>query len=64
MKPELENWQSLNAAITKLGEKECLELIDIESSNRKRLQVLLRIHSRLNKVRAKRERQELRSLAN
>ena len=55
----LASWNSLNAAIVSASEEDCLKLLNSEKSGRARRMFLLRIHSRLNKVRADRERLEL-----
>jgi hypothetical protein len=55
----LESWDSLNDFIMKADEKTCRELLDIEQKNRSRTQFIKRIHSRLNKVRADAERENL-----
>lgn len=56
------SWQDLNAAMTKADEADCLSMLKEEKKGKRRLQYMLRIHSRLNKVRADRERLELRAL--
>lgn len=55
------SWRDLNAAMTQADEAACLSLLKEEKRGKRRLQYLLRIHSRLNKVRADRERAELRA---
>lgn len=59
--PALLSWVALNDALREADEFECQELIDEEKKGRKRKQFIKRIHSRLNKVRADRERVELES---
>jgi hypothetical protein len=56
----LRTWVSLNVAMLDADEKYCKALLKEELAGRKRVRFILRIHSRLNKVRAKRERGELR----
>lgn len=55
----LVSWIALNEALRDCNEDVCKGLLKEELSGRKRTQFLKRIHSRLNKVRATRERQEL-----
>lgn len=58
--PELISWEALNDAIMKAEtEEECAKLLKQELRGRKRKQFALRIHSRLNKLRAARERVEI-----
>lgn len=59
----LASWQSLNDALRRCSEAEAEELLAAEKSGRKRLMFLLRIHSRINKTRADRERAELQEVA-
>lgn len=59
----LQNWYTLLDVITTADEDTCLKLLAREKKGAKRLTLLLRIHSRLNKVRAHREREELTRLA-
>lgn len=65
MKPKhvelLDNWQQLNARIMRLKEKEIWALLEYEHNTRARHQIMLRLHSRGNKMRAARERSELMS---
>jgi len=57
----LQTWNGLNAALmSTTSEKTCDALIREEKSGRKRPQFLKRIHSRKNKLRADREREELK----
>lgn len=60
--PNLQSWVALNNAIRDASESECKELMNEELTGRKRKQFVKRIHSRLNKVRADRERAELDEL--
>ena len=55
----LATWDGLNAEIMRFGEADCVQLIDAEKVGRNRKSFILRLHSRLNKVRAARERVEL-----
>lgn len=56
---ELSTWDNLNEAVMKADEEKCYSLIEEEKRGRCRKMFLLRIHSRLNKIRADRERKEL-----
>lgn len=55
----LASWVALNDAIREADEATCQKLLSEERAGRKRKQFIKRIHSRLNKVRADRERAEL-----
>lgn len=55
----LQTWVALNDALRDADEKLCIQLLKEEKAGRQRRQFLLRIHSRLNKVRADREREQL-----
>lgn len=57
--PALQSWPALNDVLRKAGESECQVLLSEELKGRRRKQFIKRIHSRLNKVRADRERMEL-----
>lgn len=57
--PVLKTWIALNNVIRKADEAECLRLLQAERSGRRRQQFMLRIHSRLNRVRRERERREI-----
>jgi len=57
--PALKTWINLNEALRSACEKDCKALLNEELDGRRRRQFLKRIHSRLNKVRADRERKEL-----
>jgi len=59
----LSTWHALQEYITGLDEKGCLQLLEAEKKGQCRLRMLLRIHSRLNRVRAHRERNELEKIA-
>jgi hypothetical protein len=56
-------WSELNAALLVADEAKCAEYMTAEKGGRCRKDFLLRIHSRLNKVRADRERYELVTFA-
>lgn len=60
--PALRSWLALNDAIREADEAFCWQLLDEELKGRRRKQFIRRIHSRLNKVRADRERAELEVL--
>ena len=60
--PALQSWPALNDAIREADEAVCQHLLKEELKGRKRKQFIKRIHSRLNKVRADRERIELSAL--
>lgn len=57
------SWKDLNALLADAEEKDCQQLLASEKKGARRKQYMLRIHSRLNKVRADRERDELILLA-
>lgn len=57
--PALQTWVGLNDELRDADEDRCHQLLDEELSGRARKQFIKRIHSRLNKVRADRERKEL-----
>lgn len=57
----LKSWVALNNALLTADEDLCHKLLKEEKNGRKRLRFLLRIHSRLNKVRADRERTEIKA---
>lgn len=58
--PELASWIDLNAALMD-GDLQLAErLLKEERANKKRKQFMLRIHSRINKLRAEAEREILR----
>jgi hypothetical protein len=56
----LETWVLLNDALRNANEATCHALIKAEMGGRNRKQFVMRIHSRLNKVRADRERKEFK----
>lgn len=55
----LKTWEGLNAALQGCDEASAAKLLKEELAGRRRKQFMLRIHSRLNKARADRERTEL-----
>ncbi len=57
--PALQSWIALNAALRGASEAHCQVLLQEELRGRKRKQFIRRIHSRLNKARADRERTDL-----
>ena len=57
--PALQTWIALNDELRDADEDLCQRLLNEELAGRKRKQFIKRIHSRLNKVRADRERKEL-----
>jgi hypothetical protein len=61
--PTLQSWLALNEALRVANEALCQQLLKEELKGRRRKQFIRRIHSRLNKVRADRERIELETRA-
>lgn len=59
----LKSWNNLNEAMRNADEKLCAKLMAEERKGRRRKEFMLRIHSRLNKVRADREREEINKVA-
>lgn len=57
--PELRTWEALNNVLRNADETTCLKLLDEELKDKKRPQFVQRIHSRMNRMRAARERKEL-----
>lgn len=55
----LRSWNALNDALRKADEATCEALLKEELKGKRRKQFIKRIHSRLNKARADRERAEL-----
>lgn len=55
----LRTWAGLNTHLMDSGEDECKRLLKLELKGAKRTVVALRIHSRLNLIRAQRERLEI-----
>ena len=52
-------WRELNDKLRDADEPTCRALLRVEQAKSKRPRFILRIHSRLNRVRADRERMEL-----
>lgn len=59
----LRTWVALNAALRCCSESRAAQLLSAEKYGRRRMQFLLRIHSRLNYTRAQRERRELKKVS-
>ncbi|CAB4143221.1 hypothetical protein UFOVP435_80 [uncultured Caudovirales phage] len=59
----LRGWSSITKIIVQSDEPTCLALLAAETAGSARLQILLRIHSRLSRLRYDRERRELMNLA-
>ena len=57
--PALKTWIALNDFVRTANEDQCQNLLVEEQNGRARKQFMRRIHCRLNKVRAERERAEL-----
>ena len=55
----LATWTGLNLFLTTAGERDCEKVMAREAAGRNRRRVMLRIHSRLNKLRAHRERKAI-----
>lgn len=55
----LKSWMLLNDDLRGADEERCQMLLNAELADKKRRQFVMRIHSRLNKVRADRERKDL-----
>lgn len=62
MKNPLDTWDGLNDTIRDAGELACILLLKEELKGKRRSQYVLRIHSRLNRMRADRERKELHNV--
>jgi hypothetical protein len=56
----LSTWQELNSFLLSAGEDDCRTVMEAEMAGKRRLMFVLRIHSRMNKLRAARERVELK----
>lgn len=59
----LDNWYKLNDALRGCTEQDAKELLELERQGKNRKRFVLRIHSRINRVRADRERDELTAVA-
>lgn len=55
----LSSWVAMNEALKTISEEECWALLEEEKKGQQRVQFMLRIHGRANKLRAERERREL-----
>ena len=55
-------WQVLNLALLNADEQLANQMLDAEKAGKKRTRFMLRIHSRINKLRADRERIEIERL--
>lgn len=64
MSEPLSSWSALNSHLKAADEAECRRLMKRELKGERRRQFVMRIHSRLNKVRADRERVELEEQLN
>lgn len=60
-KQYLSTWLLLNDVIKHADEQLCKQLMEDEQADKKRPTFIARIHSRMNKVRADRERAELKA---
>jgi hypothetical protein len=56
----LKDWTALNAFLRGCSLDEAVRLLRLESAARRRTRFLLRIHSRMNRLRAAKERQAIR----
>ena len=55
-----DKWNDLNAVVVSIDSESVLKsMLDVESDGPNRTSFMLRIHSRLNKIRADRERMEI-----
>lgn len=59
MSTALDSWKLCNDFLREATEQQATTLLAREKNGKRRSQYLLRIHSRLNKTRAERERAEL-----
>lgn len=59
----LKSWVNLNDELQTCDEESAISLLNQEKKGRARKQFMLRIHSRVNKLRAERERTELKAIA-
>lgn len=55
----LESWVVLNENIGELSEDDCLKLLKKEQEGRRRVQFILRLYGRFNRLRVIRERELL-----
>jgi hypothetical protein len=61
--PHLQSWVGLQKVIAQADEEMCDALLREELAGRKRYAFLRRIHSRMNRLRAQRERDEINRIA-
>lgn len=59
MQQHLENWTNLNLALRSIDEAQAKKLLSKEREGKKRINFLLRIYGRYNRLRSDRERREL-----
>lgn len=57
--PALKTWKALNDFVRSATEAQCTHLITVERAGRKRKMFLLRLHSRFNLLRGRREKKAL-----
>lgn len=57
--PNMMSWVDLQTFIMKAREDELIRMLEAEKFGKKRTQYLIRIHSRFNVLRARRERKDL-----
>lgn len=62
IKSALNTWIALNAFLRKASEAEVLEALETEKKGAKRPHIMIRVHATYNKLRARREREELRAI--
>ena len=60
----LSDWRILHPIVSAATEEECIDLLRREKLGKRRRVIMLRIHSRFNLLRAHREREEIRGIAN
>ena len=60
----LDTWLGLNSVLATASETLCEQLLQVELTCRKRMQVAMRIQGRRNRMRAARERIEIRKKVN
>ena len=60
----LDTWLGLNSVLATASEVLCEQLLAVELTDRKRMQVAMRIQGRRNRMRAARERIEIRKKVN
>lgn len=55
----LSNWVACNEFLKTCSEEDAIALLAAEQQGKRRVQYLMRVHSKMNKERARRERSEL-----